>query len=567
MRNVRLGIRDGLIFGVVFLFVVLVGLYGAFAANSLLGVSVPNMIFALFGVWVGAYVMRTVRRDGGQIGECALSAAVAGATMTVLLALFTFWASRVNLRDVFANITPETVELLTFGRGVPTGLVLQVVGGVVLALVGAFGNVAWNRIRLPEGATATGNRLASFLLVLYVIVGGVTALLFALGQWMPALRELAEGPLGFALPNDLYRILRIGAVVLIVGYLGGIALSLAAPAQAVRLKERLTTTRRLFGIAFILLALFFPLSLGSYWNQVLTTIGIFVMMGLGLNVVVGFAGLLDLGYVAFFAIGAYTYAFLNSPKYGLDLSFWLSLPIAMMVAALAGIILGVPVLRMRGDYLAIVTLGFGEIIRLIMNNQTELTGGAQGILQIQPPEIFGFVINTPLRFYYLIFIGAVLVAFVTARLNNSRIGRAWIAMREDEDVAQAMGINTVNYKLLAFATGAAFAGLAGLIFAARQRNIFPADFGLLVSIEALSLIIIGGMGSIPGVIAGAVALKGLPELLRALQEYRLLIYGALLVVMMLVRPEGLLPSRRRAREIHEAMEDIEIDEAELKSTA
>ena len=222
---------------------------------------------------------------------------------------------------------------------------------------------------------------------------------------------------------------------------------------------------------------------------------------------------------------------------------------------------------MRGDYLAIVTLGFGEIIRLIMNNQTELTGGAQGILQIQPPEIFGFVINTPLRFYYLIFIGAVLVAFVTARLNNSRIGRAWIAMREDEDVAQAMGINTVNYKLLAFATGAAFAGLAGLIFAARQRNIFPADFGLLVSIEALSLIIIGGMGSIPGVIAGAVALKGLPELLRALQEYRLLIYGALLVVMMLVRPEGLLPSRRRAREIHEAMEDIEIDEAELKSTA
>nr|WP_290665459.1 hypothetical protein [Ardenticatena sp.] len=567
MRNVRLGIRDGLVFGAVFLFVVLVGLYGAFAANSLLGVRVPNMIFALFGIWVGAYVMRSVRRQGSQLTDGVVAALVAGVTMTLLLALFTFWASRVNLRDIFANMTPEVVALLTFDRGVPTGLVFQVVGGALLAVAGALGNVAWDRIRLPEGATETGNRLASFLLVLYVIVGGFTALLFALGQWGPALRDIAEGALGFALPNDLYRILRIGAVVLIVGYLGGIALTLAAPAQAVRLKERLTTTRRLFGLAFILLALFFPLSLGSYWNQVLTTIGIFVMMGLGLNVVVGFAGLLDLGYVAFFAIGAYTYAFLNSPKYGLDLSFWVSLPIAMAVAALAGIILGVPVLRMRGDYLAIVTLGFGEIIRLIMNNQVELTGGAQGILQIQPPEILGLVINTPLRFYYLIFIGAVLVAFVTARLNNSRIGRAWIAMREDEDVAQAMGINTVNYKLLAFATGAAFAGLAGLIFAARQRNIFPADFGLLVSIEALSLIIIGGMGSIPGVIAGAVALKGLPELLRALQEYRLLIYGALLVVMMLVRPEGLLPSRRRAREIHEAMEEIEIDESELQSTA
>jgi len=276
-----------------------------------------------------------------------------------------------------------------------------------------------------------------------------------------------------------------------------------------------------------LLLLLAPLRLGGYYNHVLGSVGIYVIMGLGLNVVVGFAGLLDLGYVAFFAIGSYAYAFLNSPKYNIHIGFWLALPIVVAIAALGGILLGIPVLRMRGDYLAIVTLGFGEIIRLFLNNLVNLTGGPQGILGIHPPSLPGIDFGSPLQFYYLILIGCVVTAFVTNRLNDSRVGRAWVAIREDEDVARAMGIDTVKYKLMAFAIGASFAGIGGSLFASRQAAIFPADFTLMVSINVLCLIIIGGMGSIPGVIAGSVALIGLPELLREFSDYRLLIFGAL----------------------------------------
>jgi len=305
-----------------------------------------------------------------------------------------------------------------------------------------------------------------------------------------------------------------------------------------------------------LLIVLAPLRLGGYYDHVLGSVGIYVMMGLGLNVVVGFAGLLDLGYVAFFAIGAYAYAFLNSPKYHMHIGFWISLPIVVAIAALGGILLGVPVLRMRGDYLAIVTLGFGEIIRLFLNNLVKLTGGPQGILGIQPPGLPGIDLGNPLAFYYLILIGCVATAFVTIRLDNSRVGRAWVAIREDEDVARAMGIDTVKYKLMAFAIGASFAGIGGSFFASRQAAIFPADFTLMVSINVLCLIIIGGMGSIPGVIAGSVALIGLPELLREFSDYRLLIFGALLVIMMVFRPEGLIPSVRRRQEIHEEEEEL-----------
>ncbi|NOZ05331.1 MAG: ABC transporter ATP-binding protein [Chloroflexi bacterium] len=307
-----------------------------------------------------------------------------------------------------------------------------------------------------------------------------------------------------------------------------------------------------------LLVVLAPLRLGGYYDHVLGSVGIYVMMGLGLNVVVGFAGLLDLGYVAFFAIGAYAYAFLNSPKYNMHVGFWISLPIVVAIAALGGILLGVPVLRMRGDYLAIVTLGFGEIIRLFLNNLVKLTGGPQGILDIRPPSLPGIDLGNPLAFYYLILVGCVATAFVTSRLDRSRIGRAWAAIREDEDVARAMGIDTVKYKLMAFAIGASFAGIGGSIFASRQAAIFPADFTLMVSINVLCLIIIGGMGSIPGIIAGSVALIGLPEMLRGFSDYRLLIFGALLVIMMVFRPEGLIPSVRRQQEIHEEEEKLGI---------
>jgi branched-chain amino acid transport system permease protein len=299
-----------------------------------------------------------------------------------------------------------------------------------------------------------------------------------------------------------------------------------------------------------------PLFIGVYWNQVLGSIGLFVLLGLGLNIVVGFAGLLDLGYVGFFAIGAYVMALLTAPEYPAKWTFWLALPFAMIAAAIAGTLLGIPVLRLRGDYLAIVTLGFGEIIRIIFKFNP-LSGGPQGILNVGAPTFtlplvnytVAFASSTP--FWYLILLACITVAFIAARLNDSRTGRAWTAMRENEDAAEAMGVDTTRAKLLAFGTGAFFAGLGGAIYASRQQHIFPDDFTLLVSINALALIIIGGLGSIPGVIIGSAVLIGLPEILRPISDYRLLAYSALLVVMMLVRPEGLIPSARRQREFHE----------------
>ncbi|MEZ4639193.1 MAG: hypothetical protein R2873_23335 [Caldilineaceae bacterium] len=333
-------------------------------------------------------------------------------------------------------------------------------------------------------------------------------------------------------------------------------------------RERITVA---VGLAILMLLL--PLTLDRFQNSVMGAVFIFVMMGLGLNVVVGYAGLLDLGYVAFFAIGAYVYAFVSAPfsspyitailtGMGLSaenplLNYWFAIPVAMITAAVGGVLLGIPVLRLRGDYLAIVTLGFGEIIRLFMLNLSDLTNGPRGLLNIAPPRLADYSLGSPAGIFYLALLGSALVAFVAFRMNDSRIGRAWIAMREDEDVAQATGINLVNTKLLAFATGATFAGLAGQLYAARQVNIFPENFSLFVSIDALSLIIVGGMGSIPGVVLGALALKGLPEFLRGVDEYRIVAFAALLVIMMIVRPEGILPSARRRREM------AAVDEAAL----
>jgi branched-chain amino acid transport system permease protein len=301
--------------------------------------------------------------------------------------------------------------------------------------------------------------------------------------------------------------------------------------------------------ALILLVALLPPLVGNYWTQILGDIGIYVMLGIGLNVVVGFAGLLDLGYVAFYAIGAYGYALLASPQFGIHIPFWVMLPACVAFAAIGGTLLGIPVLRMRGDYLAIVTLGFGEIIRIVLNNLDPVTNGPRGLLRIDPPMIGDFVVNSPARWYYMVLAGIIISVFIADRLNNSRIGRAWIAMREDQDAAAIMGINILKYKLLAFTIGASFAGIGGAIFASRQGSVFPENFSLMVSINVLCLIIIGGMGSIPGVILGAVVLIGLPEVLREVQQYRMLAFGGLLVAMMIFRPTGLIPSARRKMEL------------------
>jgi branched-chain amino acid transport system permease protein len=320
------------------------------------------------------------------------------------------------------------------------------------------------------------------------------------------------------------------------------------------------------GVALILALPLFNFQQRAFWVRIIGYTGLYIILGLGLNVVVGLAGLLDLGYVAFYAIGAYTYGLLASAQFGIHLSFWTVLPFAALLAAFAGILLGIPVLRMRGDYLAIVTLGFGEIIRMLVTNLTGLTNGSQGLIGIDSPYLFGLELKTSTHFYYLIFVFVLLAIFFTHRLDLSRFGRSWGAMREDEDVAQMAGINTTRYKLLAFAVGALMGGLGGAIFSAWQGSIFPDNFNLMVSINVLCLIIIGGMGSIPGVIIGSFALITLPDILREFSDYRLLLFGFLLVVMMIARPEGFIPSHRRQLELHSKVMPFEGSAEEAKES-
>jgi branched-chain amino acid transport system permease protein len=336
------------------------------------------------------------------------------------------------------------------------------------------------------------------------------------------------------------------------------------------------------GIALLAVALaalpFVLTGIGTAWVRITNLAILYCFLALGLNIVVGFAGLLDLGYIAFYGVGAYTYALLASPHFGLHLPFWVILPIGALIACVFGALLGAPTLKLRGDYLAIVTLGFGEIVRIFLNNLSRpfnLTNGAQGITLIDPFKIDGFnfgrshtlgslVFSTPINYYYFLLIVLVAVVVLNLRLQNSRVGRAWEAIREDEIAARAMGINTRNMKLLAFAMGASFGGIAGGMFSAMQQFISPESFVLVESIMVLSMVVLGGMGNVFGVIVGALLLSFVPEILRytvgpaqmALfgrtlidpEVIRMLMFGLALVLMMLFRPAGILPSAVRKRE-------------------
>jgi branched-chain amino acid transport system permease protein len=336
------------------------------------------------------------------------------------------------------------------------------------------------------------------------------------------------------------------------------------------------------GIVLIALTLavlpFMLASVGTAWVRITNLAILFCLLSLGLNIVVGFAGLLDLGYIAFYGVGAYCYALLASPHFGLHLPFWIILPIGAGLACLFGVLLGAPTLKLRGDYLAIVTLGFGEIVRVFLNNLSQpvnITNGPQGITLIDPFKVDGFsfsktetligvTLSGPIKYYYLLLFVLLAVIVVNVRLQDSRIGRAWVAIREDETAAQAMGINTRNVKLLAFAMGASFGGIAGGMFSAMQGFISPESFVLVESIMVLAMVVLGGMGNIWGVIAGAVLLSFVPEILRYTVEplqkaafgrhviepevIRMLLFGLALVLMMLFRPAGLFPSKTRRRE-------------------
>lgn len=325
----------------------------------------------------------------------------------------------------------------------------------------------------------------------------------------------------------------------------------------------LPSTQRWIILGLIMVALAWPFFGSRGAVDIATLILIYVMLGLGLNIVVGLAGLLDLGYVGFYAVGAYSYALL-SHYYGLG--FWTCLPIAGLMAAFFGFILGFPVLRLRGDYLAIVTLGFGEIIRILLRNMTELTGGPNGISNIDKPTLFGLSferraaegmqtfheyfglaynsINKVIFLYLVALLLVLLTLFVINRLLRMPIGRAWEALREDEIACRALGMNPTIIKLSAFTLGATFAGFAGSFFAARQGLVTPESFTFIESAIILAIVVLGGMGSQLGIILAAVVMILLPELMREFSEYRMLMFGALMVLMMIWRPQGLLPMQR-----------------------
>jgi len=331
-----------------------------------------------------------------------------------------------------------------------------------------------------------------------------------------------------------------------------------------RVAEQIDRFPKIFTIGGLLaVAVIFPMFADNYMIDVAITCLIYVCLGLGLNIVVGLCGLLDLGYIAFYAVGAYTYSLLNLT---FGVSFWAALPIGIVLGMAAGCIIGYPTLKMRGDYLAIVTLGFGEIVRLVLNNWDSLTAGPNGLFGMKRPALYypsfaedGFAwavyyLKSLPALYYCILVIVILTIIGVRRLDNSRIGRAWIAIREDEVAAELSGVPTTWIKLLAYALGAAFASVAGAFFAAKLSYTNPNFFLFMESAIVLCVVVLGGVGSIPGIVVAGFVLIGAPEVFRGLENFRMLAFGAIMTTMMIIKPEGLIPASRRRRELHESEE-------------
>ncbi|MHC1771954.1 MAG: branched-chain amino acid ABC transporter permease [Flexilinea sp.] len=339
-----------------------------------------------------------------------------------------------------------------------------------------------------------------------------------------------------------------------------------------RLIAKYPVIKVIFIILLIVVVFAIPVLVNAYTISVLGIVLVYAMMGLGLNLIVGLSGQLVFGYVAFYALGAYTFGLLTAPKpFGIEMNFWLALIISVVIAGFGGLLVGLPIMNLRGDYLAIVTLGFAEIVRILINSNllADYTGGPQGIKNIgQPtqPPIFEKYLGKPLEdhvwFLYLIIFVFLIVLYVAYRLQYSRTGRSWEAMREDETVAQACGVSASSYKVLAIVIGAAIAGAAGAMYASRNTYTGPSEYAFMVSVNALAVVVVGGMGSIPGTLLGAFIIKGLPELLRDLENYRMVVFGALLIVMMIIRPEGIWPVKRRKLSV--APESIDVLKEDLK---
>lgn len=576
-KSLRKTTNIGLIAGIITLSVCMIGIVEAFNQRDIITDYFTLGQLLLFSAALFAGYLAVTQQALIRIPVTLLNGALAGILSGVPLFGLTWltllWPS---IRQSFINVSPDLISIITLGHTQP------IVGA--LELIGIFGLL---------GIVGAGFSLVSPQIRKSIVAG----LGWALG--LGIMSEILIGILRARLEREtMDRI--FGNVGLQLNAFIILALVIMAASywwnqggqeQYKRVQMNMSAQQRTWsvriGIVLLFIFLFIlPSLLGVYLSEIFNNVGLYILMGLGLNIAVGMAGLLDLGYVTNFAVGAYIMALLtSSSEFGLQepVSFWLALPVCVLAAMFTGFFFALPVLKMRGDYLAIATLGFGEIVRILARSDALKTyiGGAQGILQVPQAKISGFVgellisivtpinvflarfnlsilsgeegeivFGTPPQLFYLLILGCLLMLFISRQLNNSRTGRRWMAIREDEDVAAAMGINTTNAKVIAFTLSAASGGLAGALFAAKLGSIFPHSFQLLISVNVLSLIIVGGLGSIPGIILGAFALIGIPELLREFAEFRLLLYGIALIGMMLVRPEGLWPSEARRRELH-----------------
>lgn len=545
MKTMRRAGSVGLLFGVGGVYLALVGVLMMMQARPIVfGVlNLGHGVLLLLGVVCGAMAAGRAARGLAQVGAGVLAGVAAGALMAFLQVL----VAKVPLQGMFIAASPKLARMLAFDFGPWRGVLVMLLAGGACGLAGA---ALATTLPLLRRAIVTGAAA--------VVVGGVF-------QQLIQLMVQYGGVIG-TVRDFLYTWegLRPQGAVAIFVLAAAASLATFRWRQADHVPSQAEQRRRRFivaGVALFILVLM-PLLAGAYIGQVLMLVGLYILMGMGLNLEVGLAGLLDLGFVAFFAVGAYATALLTagSAVALLHLSYWEAMPIAVLISVVGGVLFGLPVLGVRGDYLAVATLGLGEIVRIVVLSDfaAPLLGGPQGILDIPKPRIGGFVLGSPVELFYLTLVASAVAAFIAWRLENSRLGRAWEALRDDEDVAQALGVNLIRSKLLAYGLGAAFAGLAGSIFAVMLGSVYPSSFQLLISLNVLALIIVGGMGSLPGVVLGAIALIGLPELLREFGEYRYLFYGAALIVMMRLKPEGLWPSEVRSRELHAAAGEVEL---------
>jgi branched-chain amino acid transport system permease protein len=557
-------IRAGALGGIVTIFLALVGLIGNFTELNIVGDQITFALLMLFAApFVAGYAVTRPRIEGGERIELdrrqtVVAGLVTGAAAGLMFgasAVFAEWFGVDRIRSVFLNVTEDLVEFVTFGLPPVAGALVLTALSAVVGGLGAGLRVIPEHVRKPIVTAAASVLVLGFLQRIIPIALDQLSLE---REW---LYDRSTGGLTW-----------FGAAV-VAAVAATLSIAKARKGEEIRallFPPRSDADEGVAPVRFIVLVvlaaalLYLPWFVGEVISQVLGTVLIYVLLGIGLNIVVGYAGLLDLGYVFFFAVGAYATALLTGaqlntftgsgpPAVSADLNFYVAIPIVVGIAALAGVLIGAPVLRLRGDYLALVTLGLGEMVTVLVRSPwlEPLVGGPNGMRGVTDAAIGGFSFREPQHFYYLALAFVLLALFVSSRLSTSRIGRAWTAMREDEQTADAMGVSITRFKLLAFAMGGAIGSMGGAMFAVQIGSLTPASFRVEVSILVLAVVILGGIGSLPGVVTGALVLVGLPGLLREFEEYRALAYGAAIVIVMILRPQGLVPNVRRSRELHD----------------